>query len=209
MSDRFQNQDGWLENVGGKLYVVSKEKLDIRAKFKTVYGYFYEAKAGWESWNGCYWFQLTKADTDNICYGYVQLVCASFGKFSIDELKELRQTLKVWPIGKQNLPYSGITDQPRDWFYPVCATKIIWKSQEIKELFKILNPVSFTDDELLKVVGNCSYSIKGKDHFELDYKGEIFGTYKLLENENSIELDITNDDLFKKAILDFQADQKS
>lgn len=205
MSNRFQSMDGWLENVNGKLYVVSKYELGIKEKFKTTYGYFYAVIAGWESWNGCYWFQLTKENKNKVCFGFGQLTSAEFGNFYVDELDDLKKTLKVWRIGKINLPYSGITDRPENWFFPICSMEIIWKSQKEKELYKTLYAVEFNDDELLCIISSCSYPIKGGSLFELVHNGQKFGTYELLEDEKAIRLDVSNEELFKRAILDFQA----
>lgn len=210
MNNRFQSMEGWLENIKGKLYVVSKYDRGITPKFKTSYGYFYEVLSGWESFNGIYWFQLTKPDKNKICFGFVQMVSAEFGNFDISELKSKKYKLKVWEIGKANLPYSGITDKPENWAVPIFDWKIIWKSQEEKELFKLLNALDFTDEELYKIIFNCSFPIKDEKSFELAFKNETFGSYEIsIEEEEIIILKIENDEIFKKAILDFQAGQKS
>lgn len=204
MSSRFQRQDGWLESGHKKLYVVSKHNEDIKAKFQTTFGYFYEVITCWESFNGCYWFQLVKENHNNNCYGFVQLHDAEFGLFSIDEINDLKP--RIWEVGKINLPHSGITDKPKDWFHPIFNTEIVWKTPN-EELFKTLNAVSFTNDELLKVIGKCSYvfMVKNKYSIELRYGGEVFGSYKLSKDGKVLELNIQKDEPLKKAILDFQA----
>lgn len=114
---RFQGQDGWLEEMDNKLYVVSKYKLDIKESFKTDYGYFYKVLNAWESFTGWYWFQLEKPYKEQWCFGFVQGVSASFGPFNIQEIEELKP--RIWKLKKSSLPYSGVREKPVDWNEPI------------------------------------------------------------------------------------------
>lgn len=110
---RFQNQDGYLETINSKLYVVSWYKLDIKESFENEFGYYYKILSGWEDIIGRYWFQLTKENENGICLGFVQADCAEFGSFNVRKFDEHKP--RVWKLKKSNLPYSGVREKPQDW----------------------------------------------------------------------------------------------
>lgn len=113
MSSRFQNQDGYLETINNKLYVVSWYKLDIQESFEDEQGYYYQVLSGWEDIIGRYWFQLEKENEDGGCFGFVQAHCAEFGIFDVNEFENHKP--KVWKLKKSSLKYSGVREKPKEW----------------------------------------------------------------------------------------------
>lgn len=116
---RYQFPDGFLETHNGTLYVVSKFKLDIKEDLKKEYGYFFKVLEAWESWNGFYWFRLTKSDENGICFGFVQLHDAEFGPIDTKSFNDPSVKFKVWKLKKSNLFYSGVRELPDDWNEPL------------------------------------------------------------------------------------------
>ena len=110
---RFQNQDGYLETRGNKLYVVSWYKLDIQESYEDENGYYYKVLNAWEDIIGRYWFQLEKEDEFGGCLGFVQADCAEFGKFDVKEFDKHKP--RVWKLEKSSLPYSGVREKPKEW----------------------------------------------------------------------------------------------
>ncbi len=63
-----------------------------------------KALAGWESFNGFYWFQTEPADEDGDCFGFVQMFEDEWCYFNIPEIESVRS---CWKIEEHDLPHAG------------------------------------------------------------------------------------------------------
>jgi hypothetical protein len=60
-----------------------------------------EIREIWESWNGWYWF-VTEYHEGSLAFGLVKGWDIEWGYFDLNELRELKKTLRVWKVPRKN-----------------------------------------------------------------------------------------------------------